>query len=397
MLIWRTIIAAWLVQTGWVAAAGLTLARPFGDHMVLPMERPVPVWGTAPAGSMVAVFFGGEPVHGRAGADGKWQAVLPAMPASSKAGILKVACGEENLAVNDVLVGRVYLCSGQSNMDFPLSRAVRGKDELVVAANYTLVRLCNLTAAPTGAQAFDTATLARLNVKDHFTGGWEIASKKSVAEFSAIAWWAGRMIQEEVKIPVGLVENAVGGSETEAWLPLDVLQSRPAYKGLLGEKWLDDEKISSWVKKRAKENLGSNPKGNHPFRPGFLFESGVRAWGPFPFDSVWWYQGETNAERLDDAWNGQILKDLITGWRTALQQPALPFYVIQLPRIGGNDPLRQYWPQYREVQARVAREVPGTHLIVTEDIGWDSPEIHPPDKYPVAKRLAEAVLADQPR
>ena len=128
-------------------------------------------------------------------------------------------------------------------------------------------------------------------------------------------------------------------------------------------------------------------RASHPFKPGFLFESGVRAWSGFPFDAVLWYQGETNAEIADAAWNRRLLTDLVK----QLRQDKLPFYLVQLPRIGGNDPLRKHWPAYRKVQAEVARSLPEVHLVVTRDLGWDRPDVHPPDKRPVAERLAHAI------
>ncbi|MFD0895634.1 hypothetical protein KBB96_01535 [Luteolibacter ambystomatis] len=218
-----------------------------------------------------------------------------------------------------------------------------------------------------------------------------MASPSSAGEISAIAWWVGKMVHQRTGEPIGIVENAVGGSGTEAWLPREVLESHSAYRPLLSDQWLESDRVSSWAKGRARRNLGTHVTANHPFRPGFLFESGVRPWAGFPFEAVIWYQGETNAESPDDRWNGQLICDLITGWRGVLGNPGLPFYLIQLPRIGGKDPLRQYWPQYREVQARVAKDIPGVKLVVTSDLGWDGPDVHPPDKKPVAERVVEVM------
>src|SRR5690606_25755474 len=146
----------------------------------------------------------------------------------------------------------------------------------------------------------------------------------------------------------------------------------------LGDGWLESDRISPWARGRAKRNLGGRTASNHPFRPGFLFESGVSWWAGFPFETVLWYQGETNAEIRDDAWNGRLIRDLVTGWRRELGQPDLPCVMVQLPRIGGDDPLRRHWPAYREVQARAARALRGVTLVVTADLGWDSPDVHPP-------------------
>jgi sialate O-acetylesterase len=130
----------------------------------------------------------------------------------------------------------------------------------------------------------------------------------------------------------------------------------------------------------------------HPFKPGFLFETGVRRFAGFPFDGVLWYQGETNAEVADAEWNGWLMEDLVGGWREVLGVGGLPFFMVQLPRIGGDDPLRAHWPSYRVAQAAVAARVPGVRLVVTQDLGWDSPDVHPPEKRPVAMRLADAVM-----
>ncbi|BCU75294.1 hypothetical protein llg_00090 [Luteolibacter sp. LG18] len=381
----------WLLTAMGASAGELSVARPFGSHMVLPMGNPVAVHGEATPGSKVSVRFGSVSKDVVAGNDRKWSAVLPPLPASKDGRNLEIESGSEKVVLEDVLVGRVYLFSGQSNMDFPLSRAVGGKEEADKAPGQTMIRLFNLTSAPTDPRTYDGATLARLNNKDHFQGAWTTASPGSAGSISAIAWWVGTMVQGKTGMPVGIVENAVGGSETEAWLPREILESRAEYRSLLTPKWLENDKVSAWARSRAKQNLGKELSANHPFKPGFLFESGVRDWAGFPFEAVVWYQGETNAERHDDSGNGQLIRDLIQGWRGVLGNRELPFYLVQLPRIGGADPLRRYWPEYREVQARVAKAVPGVRLVVTQDLGWDSPDVHPPDKVPVARRVFEAM------
>ncbi|QJE95284.1 sialate O-acetylesterase [Luteolibacter luteus] len=370
----------------------LEFARPFGSHMVLPMNREVPVWGTAEPLEEVQVSFGLTTWTTHASAEGRWRITLAPLPASDLPSELKASSPTARIVLQDILVGQVWLCSGQSNMDFQLSKAVGGKQEASFAGRQKNIRLFNLTGAPTDGRRYDTATLARLNGRDHFQGSWERATQGSAGYFSAVAWWTGRILSEHYGVPVGLVENAVGGSGTEAWLPLDLLEADPAYQQLLGSSWYQAGKLSPWCRERAKENLGAHLEEAHPFKPGFLFESGVRDFARFPFDGVLWYQGETNAEIPDMAWQVKVMSDLVNGWRRSLQQPHLPFYMVQLPRIGGNDPLRQNWPEYRKAQAKVAATLKGVTLVVTQDLGWDSPDVHPPDKLPVAQRLAGAIL-----
>lgn len=373
-------------------AAGLELGRPFGDRMVLPMGRPVLVWGTGDPGQEVSVAFSGQEVRTKVDGAGRWELRLPALAASAEGRELTASAGDERVTLDEVLVGRVFLCSGQSNMDFPLGRATGGIEEVRTAGEFPAIRLFNLTAAPTDGRVYDAATLARLNPRDHFTGRWEKSSEKAAASFSAVAWWAGKAVHLNDGVPVGLVDNSVGGSGTEAWLPREVLLSRREYVELLDQRWLESPRMSAWARERAKRNLGDHADASHPFKPGFLFESGVRAWTGFPFEGVLWYQGETNAEIPDDDWNRRLISDLVGGWRKVLRQEKLPFFMIQLPRIGGSDPLRRHWPAYRKVQADAARSLSGVHLVATEDLGWDSPAVHPPDKRPVGMRLAEAVF-----
>ena len=387
----RHLLVTLLALAASLHAADFVVARPFASHMVLPMKCQVPVWGTSTPGDTIQLNLGGAIHRTTADIGGNWQIHLPPMEPSAKPFSMTIQGAGHELKLDDLLVGRVFLCSGQSNMDFPLARATGGAVEAKQALKFPAIRLCNLAGAPTDTRAYDAATLARLNDRDHFTGTWEVATEKSAAAISAIAWWTGKIIHQRDGIPIGLVENAIGGSGTEAWLPRNLLASQAAYSGLLEKDWLSSPHISPWARDRAKLNLARHPAASHPFKPGFLFESGVRPWCGFPFDSVLWYQGETNAEIPEDAWNRRLITDLVTSWRKELGQPKLPFYLVQLPRIGGNDPIRQHWPAYRKVQAGVARSLPGVHLIVTQDLGWDSPDVHPPDKLPVAKRLAGAI------
>ena len=372
-------------------AADLRVGRPFGDHMVLPLGRETLVWGTATPGATVRVRFGGDSVTGVADGQGNWRIALPDLAPSGVGRELGLDSDGERVVLRDVLVGEVWLCSGQSNMDFPLAQAGGGKEAAAGAGDFPAIRLLNLSGVHTAARAYGPQERARLTPEAFFTGSWSVASESSASGFSAVAWWAGRVIHEAKQIPIGLIDNSVGGSGAEAWLPRETLAARDDYADLLRASWTDSERIGAWARGRARLNLGGG-SGDHPFRPGFLFESGVRWWRGFPLSGVLWYQGETNAEIPDDAWNERLIRDLVEGWRTGLGQLDLPFFMVQLPRIGGDDPLRRHWPRFREVQARAAASLPRVSLIRTTDLGWDSPDVHPPDKRPVGERLGEAAV-----
>lgn len=386
----RSVLTAmWMLV---MPAGALEIGLPYGEHMVLPMERAVSVRGKADAGAEVRLRFAGQEVKGRANEKGEWALRLVPMAACAQGRQLVVESGEERVSLGNVLVGRVYLCSGQSNMDFPLRSATGGGSAISTAGNFPLVRIFNLTGVRTDARRYEPELLAKLDAGRNFEGKWRPAARGTVENFSAIAWWTGRMLHERSGEPIGLVENAVGGSGTEAWLPQEAIESREMYRETFGKEWLRSEKIGAWARERARQNLGEREEGNHPYKPGYLFETGVRGFAGFSFEGVLWYQGETNAEVNDVEWNRSLIVDLVEGWRSGLGDPGLPFYLVQLPRIGGNDPLRRYWPEYRRAQAEAARSLKGVVLVETQDLGWESSDVHPPDKLPVAKRLAGAAM-----
>ncbi len=382
-------VTAVLFATAGVSCA-LEFGLPFGSHMVLPAGRDLAIWGTGAKGGQVTLRFGDFSVKGRVELNGDWKAVLPGMQASTSPRVLEIEeAGGAVKRLDDVLVGEVWFCAGQSNMDFPLGRAVGGGDEAEHAGNFPSIRLYNLTAVATANRPFNADERGRMTPERLFEGQWARAEKQSAAAFTAVGWWAGKEIHRIKEVPVGLIDVSVGGSGAEAWLPREVLQARADYSELLGISWMESERVAAWARGRAKVNLGGKP-GAHPYQPGFLFDAGVRAWRGFAMSGVLWYQGETNAEIHDDVWNERLITDLVIGWRRILDQPELPFYMVQLPRIGGDAPLRKWWPQFRELQARAAAKLDGVELIVIQDLGWDSPDVHPPDKRPVGERLGEA-------
>ena len=374
------------------ALSALEIAGPYGPQMILPAGRPFTIRGTGAGPSGVVLRLGELEVGGVAGTAGDWQVSIPALAAELEGRDLEIRSDGSSLILRDVLVGQVWLCAGQSNMDFPLESAVGGVTEAGEAEKLAGIRLMNRTGVHTQARRYNEGELARMTPRDYFQGSWKPASRTPATAFSAVGWWAGKEIHRKKGVPVGLIDVSVGGSGAEAWLPRELLEARADYASLLGPEWLESGRVSAWARGRAALNLDGRGV-DHPFRPGFLFEAGVREWRGFPLSGVLWYQGETNAEIRDDAWNERLITDLVTGWRRELDQPDLPFLMVQLPRIGGTDPLRKGWPQFREVQARAAAQLAGVRLIETVDLGWDSPDVHQPDKRPIGERLGRAAAA----
>lgn len=375
----------------WINPAhALEVARPFASHMVLPHDVEIPLHGKAPAGVTVTIRFHEVYRTTTSQSDGSWRITLPAFPPSATPQKLEITCGDQTIVLDDVLIGEVWLCSGQSNMDFALQRASGGKSEEKTPANQAL-RFFSLTGLATSNQPFRENEQERLKPVNFFQGTWQPDDPALRGSLSAIAWWFAQRRQVDSNMPVGVVENAVGGSGTEAWLSQQMLESREDYADFLTPQWLDHPKIAAWAKQRARQQTSKLINGPHPFQPGFLYQSGIAWWRDFPFTAVIWYQGETNAEISDIAWNSRLLEDLMSSWRDGLRQPTLPFFIVELPRIGGNDPLRQYWPQYREAQQKAIAKSPNSYRVVSMDLGWDSPDVHPPDKKPLALRIAAEV------
>jgi sialate O-acetylesterase len=364
----------------------------FGDHMVLQRNVPVVISGSADASQSIEVLWQGRSWTAKTDSQGRWQVTLPAMKASRTGQDLIVRSGEKKVIMRDVVVGDVWLFSGQSNMDFPLAKAVGGRDELARFTTIPEIRLLHHQGVSTNDRTYDAVTLQRLHSAKFFEGSWQIATRDALASCSAIASWTILALhQRNPEIPLALIENAIGGCGTEAWIPETILKSDQAYRSLIND-WLNSPRISPWARSRAQKNLGQYRQAHHPFQPGFLFSSMRHSLGSIPLRGVVWYQGETNAEMPDKDGNAKLMMDLVRGWREHWQQPRLPFFLIELPRIGGADPLRAHWPMYRQSQAMVADSMSELYLIRTTDLGYDSPDVHPPDKKPIAQRVSEQIL-----
>ena len=372
------------------AHAELALAPVFGDNMVLQRNAPLPVWGKADAGENITVRFAGQTKTAKADTAGNWRIILDPLPASAGARTLVITAGN-NRHLTNILVGDVWLCSGQSNMRFMLKESVGGTAEAATASDPQL-RLFDLVSTVPGPRAaFTDKQIALLMTNRFFRGSWRPCSSNSASGFSAVGYLFGKRIRAAENVPVGLICNAIGGSPMAAWLPAETLAARPEYASLTGENWLHSPRMQDWVLNCARENLGTNTNVNHPFKPSFLFESGVRPLAPMPLAGCLWYQGESDAQVLETDFNEMMLTDLIKSWRRVVGRKDMPFVMVQLPRINDTAELRQGWPQFREVQANVAATMSNVFACVTIDLGTTNANVHPPDKRPVAERLANLV------
>ena len=374
--------------------AEVKLAPIFSDHMVLQRDQPLPVWGAATPGARVEVKLPGQSKSGVADAQGQWKVVLD--PLQTGAALEIEITGEgKTRKLNDVSVGEVWLCSGQSNMERQV-RYTNDKDETLAAAGDPQLRL--FTASHDAAQKRDGV----------FSGTWTSATPASVIDFSAVAYHFGRELRRELNVPVGLVSDNIGGSTIQSWTPVEATRANPVTAPVLADDWTPwikehyayDDQMEIWMK-AAKETsakgLPDPPRPQWPaipFRwnkPGFLYQTMITPLIPFAMRGVIWYQGEANAPRA--AQYRTAFPVMIEAWRKAWQKPDWPFLWVQLPNFKAvkPEPSESDWAELREAQAKTL-SLPHTGMATTIELG-EAGDIHPQNKTDVAHRLALVALA----
>ena len=366
-------------------ASGLTLPALFGDNMVLQRNVPVPVWGHAAPGETVTVAFNNQkaaPVQ--ADADGKWQATLPAQKAGGPY-TLSVTGDKSGspLTRTGVLVGDVWLCSGQSNMELALRRA-KTSAEAIASAGDPQLRLFKVGYAYPTTPASDVKAT------------WNASDGQSASAFSAVAYFFGRALRRaDPTVPIGLVGAYVGGTPAQGWTREGALSANPDLKRLYVDTYSADQAAHDDAMAKytaalaqAKSNGKKEPQKPYTFwRYSSLYNGMIAPLTGFPLRGVVWYQGETNAK--DPKGYRTLLPTLINDWRAQWHDPALPFLLVQLPSFGTTAGNGMAWAEMREIQAQTAQKLPHVSYVVTTDVGTQH-DIHPTDKEPVGERLALA-------
>lgn len=396
-LFFLSVLCALLACNAW--SQQLRLPATFGNQMVMQREMPFPVKGKAAANAHVEVTLsqsvgraGGakvEPlssVRANAGADGRFQATLPAMKAGGPY-TLTVRAGEEELRFDSVYVGEVWICSGQSNMEMRLREINTAKVDLAMADTLERVHLYNMeSACPLYAQVWNEEQIALADRGGFIKPArWVRSSADKARNFSAIGFHFARILADSLKCHVGVMSNAVGGSTTEGWIDSTTLAAR--VPEILQGSWLDNPNIMGWARNRAKFNLkNTNPAEHaHPYAPGYLFSAAIRPLEAYPVKGVLWYQGESNAELVK--MHERLFRTLQESWRKEWNRKDLPFYFVQLSSIS----TRPTWPDFRNSQRLLADSLPHTYMTVSSDAG-DSLDVHPRNKRIVAQRLAASAL-----
>lgn len=364
---------------------GLRMPMIFSDNMVLQRDRPLKIQGTANAGDVVTVSIGGQAHVAKTADDGLWSVTLLPLAAGPRYSLV-VSTAERRLVYSNVLAGEVWLCSGQSNMEFYMRRCATAEQDIPNAACDD-IRLFDMKENwRTDEIKWSPQALDSVNHLQYFKEAkWAVCTPQTVERFSAVAYYFGKMLQDSLKVPVGLVCNAVGGSPAEAWVSRRALEREfPA----IMRGWPKNDFIQEWVRNRAIFNsqLSDRKLQRHPYEPAYLFECAVEPLRQFPIAGVIWYQGESNAHNVEA--HEKLFPLLVGSWRDYWDDDALPFYFVQLSGIN-----RPSWGWFRDSELRLLRSVEGVGMAVSSDLGHPT-DVHPRDKKPVGERLARWALRD---
>lgn len=366
---------------------GLDVADIFTDNMVLQRNKPIRVWGIADAESVVKVTFNGKTKSVTTPTNGKWMVTFDAAKASEKPHTLMVENEDQKESYSNILIGDVWLCSGQSNMLYTLAEAMGGKKAAANAEAEDNLRLFKYVPfESTSAHVWDSIALKKANELDFFHGSWKLNEKDAASAFSAVGYWFGKKIQEEENIPIGLIELAVGGSPQISWVSRSTLEANALFEPALHD-WRHSDYIMKWCRQRAAYNLKNSTVKyqRHPYDPSFNFESGIAKITHFPIKGVVWYQGAS------DATNPELYSKLfpvfVKEWRQHWGYD-FPFYYVQLSSLN-----RPAWPHFRNAQRKLLKKVPHSGMAVTSDLGSRT-QVHYQNKKPVGLRLAMLALHD---
>jgi len=375
------------------AVAEVTLPDVIASSMVLQQKQAIPIWGTADPGESVTVTFEGKKKTVVAGSDGRWRVDLGKFNASAEPRVMTIA-GKNSIELKDILVGEVWLVSGQSNMQWRVVESTGG-EAAIAAANHPTIRLFNVNREV--AFKRQAGPLAR----------WLPTTPDNVKDFSGAGYFFALELQSALKVPVGIINSSYGGSQAEAWTPIDYLNASPDLKPTVDRtitwnaerekvrvdyaaairKWRDDSDKARAAGARPSPSPGV-PDALRDYRIASSIYGGmIEPLMPFAIRGAVWYQGESNEGRAEQY--AILLPVMIRSWRERWGLPALPFGIIQLPnyRRQNPEPEDSAWSHLREYQRRVAMADKNNGLVVTIDIG-EANDIHPRNKLDVGKRMS---------
>jgi sialate O-acetylesterase len=381
-------------------SAQVALPKILASHMVVQRDLPVHVWGLAAPGEEVSVSFRGETRSTKAGQLGRWSVYLNPGAAGGPfklvvTGTPAAAGGDDApaqiITLDDVLVGDVWVASGQSNMEFPMSRAATGAEDLPHAANPRIRLLIVKKRAEEYAR------------DDADTEGWAVSSTETARDFSAVAWYFAREIEAREHVPVGVIDSTWGGTLVECWTRLAALGEDAALAPLFVSRGkMTDSESDALLEDKRRDKLRDQARAEgkpepqfpwHPqlamWAPSLLYNGMIAPLTPFPIRGAIWYQGESNSALERAPLYNRIFRAMIEDWRRQWGEGDFPFLYVQISNFKST-PLED-WATLREQQLKTL-ELRNTAMVVTIDIG-NPDNVHPTDKLDVGQRLARTARA----
>ncbi|MCB0775849.1 MAG: hypothetical protein KDB99_05940 [Chitinophagaceae bacterium] len=382
-------------------AAQLRVAPVFSDNMVLQRDKPVHFWGKGIPGKTITISFAKSIKKVTVKIDSSWSVYFNKQVANTKPQSVIIRSSEEKIELKNILIGDIWICSGQSNMEWTMQREMHWKEEKNFA-NQPLVRFTNPPFA--GKYVYGVAYADSLNrrlTKDSFYlwNGWKVCDSSTIKTMSAVAYYFAKSIVSNKNIPVGLINLSVGGAPLESFISRDVLQSNKEFAGRFTGNWLQNNNTPYWARERGQQNVGSNPNAigddmgpNHAYKPGFAYEAGIVPLRSMPVMGILFYQGESNSQEIQRVNEYAALSKLmIDDYRKQWGQTTLPFYFVQLSSIDTAKYKSHFWPKFRDEQRKMLQLIPHSGMAVCSDIGSKN-DVHPTNKKDVGERLARWAL-----
>jgi len=362
----------------------IALAPLFSDHMVLQRGADVPVWGKATPGEKITVTYAGKKATATADGNGAWTAKLPPLKVGNATSLTVTGDrNPESVILKDVLVGDVWICSGQSNMQWAVRQSANAEQE-AANAKFANIRFFQVprrsSTQPSKGLERPAATT---QPEQRMQAQWAVCTPETAPDFSAVGYYFGREIHQKQDVPIGLIQNAWGGMPVESFMSEEAIKANPDFHVLL-------EKREASTTREVKGPSGQVRPPNGPQWATNIYNRMVYPVLPYAIKGVIWYQGESNAPRAEQY--RKLFPAMIRDWRKQWKQGDFPFLFVQLANYGNGkpnptEPADSQWAELREAQTLALTAVPNTAMAVIIDIG-ENKDIHPKNKQDVGKRLA---------
>jgi len=382
------------------AAAQLQPAAIFAHNMLLQRQQPIHIWGKGLPGKQVSVSFLQTKKTVTAKADSSWAVYFPKQEANAVPQSMIIVSGKEKIQFNNILIGDIWLCIGQSNMEWPMSSEMHFAEE-TANSNHPLLRFYNPAYAGKGyySTTFTDSIVQLLHPGTFYKGQWQSSDSNTFRTMSTVTYYFGKRLTAAVNISIGLINLSMGGAPLETFIDINALKKSQQFSAKQNKDWLQNDALPVWVRERGQQNVGTasavpadaNGK-NHPFKPGFAYAAGIAPLLPLPIKGILNYQGESNAQETERVKEyAALTKLMVDDYRKKWKQPTLPFYYVQLSSIDTIKYKGQLWPQFRNEQRKMSALIQNSGMAVSSDIGARN-DVHPRNKKDVGERLARWAL-----